>query len=354
MNLRKSDLTRLNTTLTPAESSGGQYRAVIAVNDDVGDGYPINLRDMDLETYLKNPVVLLAHDRWSGLPIGRTTSLNWTNRGLEAEFEFLPDDEMAARVRNAWDRGYLRAASIGARPKKDNAGQHELLEWSIVPVPADKDAVRSVCRALADNFLTTEVTMDEKQIRKIIEDAIKQRSGDDAGIDAKALASSLSGGLTEAIQAGIADAEEARKQAEKDFETRVQAAVEERMKKKMPDDKTKMPDDKKKADGDDDDDMKEKAEKQAEIRADLLVMVRGLLPENFETRGKTNHEILIAAAGDEIENAENRSEDYLFAKIEDIAARRAAAQEGTSPGSQNSPAPAQHRTSSIDVTRLRH
>ena len=63
----------------------------------------------------------------------------------------------------------------------------------------------------------------------------------------------------------------------------------------------------------------------ADARAELILSVKPLLPKDFETRGKTNHEILVAAAGDEITGAEERSDDYLMAKLEGIAERRAAA-----------------------------
>ena len=60
-------------------------------------------------------------------------------------------------------------------------------------------------------------------------------------------------------------------------------------------------------------------------RADLIVSVKPLLPADFETRGKSNHEILVAAAGDEVDRAEERSDEYLLAKVEGIIERRAAA-----------------------------
>ena len=70
-------------------------------------------------------------------------------------------------------------------------------------------------------------------------------------------------------------------------------------------------------------DAQQQAEVDAETRADLLTMVSGLLPDGFERRGKSNKEILVAAAGDEVKDAANQSEDYLRAKLEDIIERRA-------------------------------
>ena len=61
-----------------------------------------------------------------------------------------------------------------------------------------------------------------------------------------------------------------------------------------------------------------------DARAELIMSVKPLLPTDFETRGKTNHEILVAAAGEEVERAAERSEEYLLAKVEGIMERRAA------------------------------
>ena len=78
-----------------------------------------------------------------------------------ADFEFNSNDPFAARVENAWNNGFLRAASIHYLPTrivevKDARGRVErvrieesdLLEWSLLPVPADPDSVREGARAL--------------------------------------------------------------------------------------------------------------------------------------------------------------------------------------------------------------
>ena len=79
-----------------------------------------------------------------------------------ARFEFLDDDPFAKRVRNAWDKGFLRAASISWVPlesgRSDDGGRRDtradLLEWSIVPVPADPEALRDSHRLMLDAYLS--------------------------------------------------------------------------------------------------------------------------------------------------------------------------------------------------------
>ena len=106
------------------------YTAVIAVNDDVGDGLPLSLRTLDLEPYKRNPVVMFSHGIGGGMlnapdsmPVGRSTDIRFDERGrLLADFEFLPGDAFASRVKNAWDRGFLRAASVRATPARRKSG----------------------------------------------------------------------------------------------------------------------------------------------------------------------------------------------------------------------------------------
>ena len=136
---------------------GDVYSVTIFANELSRDGMSVDLDGMDFSNYEKNPVVLYAHDHMGrtdsgGLPIGRTLRLARTSGGqIRAEFEFLAGDAFAERVRNAWEQGFLRGASIGWRPvetrpsgRRVRAVRSELLEWSIVAVPADPDALRDV------------------------------------------------------------------------------------------------------------------------------------------------------------------------------------------------------------------
>ncbi len=136
---------------------GDVYSVTIFANELSRDGLSVDLDGMDFSNYEKNPVVLYAHDHMGrteagGLPIGRTLRLARTHDGhIRADFEFLAGDAFAERVRNAWNQGFLRGASIGWRPVETRpsgrgvrAVRSELLEWSIVAVPADPDALRDV------------------------------------------------------------------------------------------------------------------------------------------------------------------------------------------------------------------
>ena len=153
-----SAMLRSAAAIGDSRAVGGDiYSVTIFANELSRDGMSVDLDGMDFSNYEKNPVVLYAHDHMGrtdsgGLPIGRTVRLARTGGGhIKADFEFLAGDAFAERVRNAWEQGFLRGASIGWRPletrpsgRGQRAMRSELLEWSIVAVPADPDALRDV------------------------------------------------------------------------------------------------------------------------------------------------------------------------------------------------------------------
>ena len=148
------------------------YRVTIAANEKIRQPPKLDFSGLATENYAKNPVVMWAHDvagrsESGGLPIGRTVKLSKVANGMVvADFEFLDDDPFAQRVKNAWDKGFLRAASISWLPVEGEPSDEgrwrdtrsELLEWSIVAVPADPDALRAAHRRMMEDYLTGAAT----------------------------------------------------------------------------------------------------------------------------------------------------------------------------------------------------
>ncbi|PZC47505.1 MAG: hypothetical protein C1O27_001452 [Chloroflexi bacterium] len=91
----------------------GRYRVVVAANERRRNPvWDLDLRGIDFTNYRRNPVVLYNHDDGQ-VPVGRTVEIGQDAAGrIVATFEFLPGDPFAERVKNAWDMGFLRAASI--------------------------------------------------------------------------------------------------------------------------------------------------------------------------------------------------------------------------------------------------
>lgn len=126
------------------------YRFTISTDSADRDNDIIKMDGMDVANYKKNPVVFYAHD-YRALPIG-TSTLKINKHNIEAELTFVGEDiyPFAETVRRMVDAGVLRAASIGFKPK---AGEYnherkgldihksELLEWSVVPVPANAECL---------------------------------------------------------------------------------------------------------------------------------------------------------------------------------------------------------------------
>lgn len=104
-----------------------------------------------LLNYRKNPVVLYGHD-YRGLPIGQDTGITADELGLLARPKFCEPElyPLADTVYRMLLGGFLRAASVGMNPllwsfNEEERGydfqEQELLEYSIVPVPANPEAL---------------------------------------------------------------------------------------------------------------------------------------------------------------------------------------------------------------------
>ena len=104
-----------------------------------------------LDAYLKNPVVLWAHD-YRNPPIGKALSITVESNRLVAEADFADAETypFADTIYRLLSKGFLRATSIGFRPIKYAINEErrgydfeecELLEFSVVPVPANAEAL---------------------------------------------------------------------------------------------------------------------------------------------------------------------------------------------------------------------
>jgi len=140
------------------EGSENVHRFVITTPDEDRESDILVPDGIKLEHYLKNPVVLWAHDYW-GLPIGRSLKMDVGPKNVRADVEYAPT-EFAQQVRLLVSTGFLKGSSIGFNPLKWEVRQDqarvdqwgyaypgykylewELLEWSIVAVPCNPFAL---------------------------------------------------------------------------------------------------------------------------------------------------------------------------------------------------------------------
>lgn len=120
--------------------------------DRMGDTIAVD--GWQLANYRKNPVVLWAHDP-SMLPVAKASNIRVEDGKLKATAEFMPREisGFSDAVFQAIKSGFLNAVSVGFDPIKyafseDNSRsmgvdflQQELLEFSVVPIPANAEAL---------------------------------------------------------------------------------------------------------------------------------------------------------------------------------------------------------------------
>ena len=113
-----------------------------------------------LAAFKRNNVVMWAHD-YSLPPIARATHIRVEDNKLKATADFVPAEILpfAETVYQLLKGGYLHAASVGFKPIKhvfnaERGGvdfqEQELLEFSIVPVPANAEALMNAKAAGID------------------------------------------------------------------------------------------------------------------------------------------------------------------------------------------------------------
>lgn len=108
-----------------------------------------------LDNFVKNPVMLWAHD-YGQLPVGRPKSVGVETGRLVARGVEFPSREVYAfgwTVGEMYRKGFLHAVSVGFAPVKHARNEErgpwamdfleqELLEFSAVPVPANPEALQ--------------------------------------------------------------------------------------------------------------------------------------------------------------------------------------------------------------------
>ena len=123
------------------------------------DNDTINPKGWNLDNYKKNPVVLWGH-KYDAPPIATCPSISLKGGDLLAQANFFSKDvyEWADTIYKIVKAGGLRASSVGFRPidfdyNKSRGGTdihtQELLEWSIVPIPSNPEALL-MCAATAE------------------------------------------------------------------------------------------------------------------------------------------------------------------------------------------------------------
>lgn len=175
-----------------------KYQATFVISDESVDrqGEVIKQNGWDFENFLKNPVILFGHDSYD-LPIGKGVKL-WTEGTktyLTIEFAAAIYDK-AMTIWNMVKNGILNTVSVGfINEEYDNneLTKNELLEVSIVPIPANPNAI---LLAAQDGLISKK---DAHYMARAMEkelEGLRTLAADDTNIDMEQLQQFI----TEALQ----------------------------------------------------------------------------------------------------------------------------------------------------------
>lgn len=159
----------------------GIFEVMISTEGKDRQGDIVRASGGKLDNYLKNPVILWSHN-YGDPPVAKALTLETVaGVGIKAQFQF-PDwgvSEQADLIHRLWAGGFLNATSIGFMPlkampmePKEPWGSQDFLEWellefSIVPVPANADALRLSVKQLAGELEKTGRVLSKTNENKI-------------------------------------------------------------------------------------------------------------------------------------------------------------------------------------------
>jgi HK97 family phage prohead protease len=169
--------------ISPVEPIGGDrcLRFTISTGCVDRERDCIAVQGWDLRNYQRNPVVLWGHDA-GRLPIGRSFNLAREGDALKATVQFIPTDTpeggaFAESVYRLALGGFIAATSVGFRPLKwafsedpergaddwfpgIDFEQQELIEFSVVTVPANPEALIDAPQPIGPPAIPGEVASD--------------------------------------------------------------------------------------------------------------------------------------------------------------------------------------------------
>ena len=137
------------------------------------NGNMVVIAGMDIKNYKANPIVLWNHNS-EDLPIGRATKVFKKDKVLTANIEFADENPQAVVVEKLVNAGFLKTVSIGwasdydsieyvedkkAKSQYRKINKSELLEISVVPLPANTKATRK-----ADTKVMFQAAMEQEVI----------------------------------------------------------------------------------------------------------------------------------------------------------------------------------------------
>jgi len=168
------------------EIKEGEIMGIASTEATDRDGEIIKQAGWDLTNFNKNPVLMVAHN-YQEFPIGKATNISVEGNQLIFKAVFSKATQKAREAYELVKEGILSAFSVGFIPREYDAKDQntitkaELLEISLVPVPANPEAVvlakgfknNEIANFIVKNFDLEEKTPNEDEIEQT-EEAIKE------------------------------------------------------------------------------------------------------------------------------------------------------------------------------------
>lgn len=173
--------------------------ATISSNAKDRQGEVLEPKGVDLKNYLKNPVVLWAHD-YSMPPIGKALWVRRDGDTVVSKVQFAKTP-FAQEIFQLFKEGFLKAFSVGFMPKEweDGDGQKkpyrtytkwEMLEYSAVPVPANPEAIALAMQkgilkdeSLIKAFTAQEAAVEEEVVQEFNHEEVQEEVVKDNGLE---------------------------------------------------------------------------------------------------------------------------------------------------------------------------
>ena len=157
----------LNSKIKEVNEEENSIKFVFSTNEEDRHGEVVDQAGWNLKEFLKNPVVLFAHDHYQPA-IGQVVNIGYENGQLEGEIKFaVKEYDFAKTIYELYKGKFMRAVSAGFRNDKYEVDEENdrivlkentLYEMSVVNVPANTMA------------LAKGVGIDTSSIEKIIKD----------------------------------------------------------------------------------------------------------------------------------------------------------------------------------------
>ncbi len=169
---------------TKAEDAG-EFEMIISTEHEDRSGEIVMQDGIDTANYLRNPIVLWAHD-YSSMPVAVTDSLRKDIvNGVKctiAKGRFAPTD-FAQQLRKMYEQKFANTSSIGfmaLEMQENKITKSELLEWSFVPVPCNAFAERMKEAGINVEMLKEKgFSFDKKEGEAVNTDEIKPKEGEE-------------------------------------------------------------------------------------------------------------------------------------------------------------------------------